>query len=136
MSSRRDKDKGSGNTGKNAKQDKSSSREDRLTRRSTTSSGDGLDGAVTAAAAVTSKERQTRHSTSLSPPTGKDSSKAKIARSATNSPVLQRAETHKRIRPQAEPSESSNEECSEAGASITNIADAGEKLRKRGNIPV
>ena len=138
MSSRRDKDKGSGNTGKNAKQDKSSSREDRLTRtRRSTSSGDGLDGAVTAAAAVTSKERQTRHSASLSPPAGKDSSKAKIAGSATNSPVLQRAETHKRIR-KADSSESSDAECSEAGASIANlnIADAGANLRKRGNIPV
>ena len=135
MSSRRDKDKGSGNTGKNAKQDKSSSREDRLTRRSTTSSGDGLDGAVTAAAAVTSKERQTRHSTSLSPPTGKDSSKAKITRSATNSPVVQRTETHKRTR-QAESSESSDDECSEAGASDANLADAGAKLKKRCNIQV
>ena len=134
MSSRRDKDKGSGNTGKNAKQDKSSSREDRLTRRST-SSGDGLDGAVTAAAAVTSKERQTRHSASLSPPAGKDSSKAKIAGSATNSPVLQRAETHKRIR-KADSSESSDAECSEAGASVANLADAGAKLKKRGNILV
>ncbi len=57
-------------------------------------SGDGLDGAVTAAAAVFIKERQTRLSASLSPPTGKDSSKAKIARSATNSPVLQQEETH------------------------------------------
>ena len=107
MSSRRDKDKGSGNTGKNAKQDKSSSRdarEDRMSSRRLTSSGDGLDGAVTAAAAVR-KERQTRHSTSLSPPTSKSSSKA---RSATNSPVLQQAETHKRIR-QAEPSESSHQ---------------------------
>jgi hypothetical protein len=132
-SGRRDKsDKGKE---RKAKQD-GQRREDRLIRRSTTTSGDGLDAAVTsgavAATPAVSLARQTRHSSSLSPPTGKDLSKA---RSATNSPVLKRAETLKRTR-QAESSESSDDECSEAGASIANIADAGVKLKKRSNIQV
>ncbi len=88
---RRDKsDKGSG---KEAKQDTTSSKEDRLNHRSTTTSGDGLDGAVAADAPAVTKERQKRLSSRLSPPKGKDLSTAR-SESATNSPVLKRAETH------------------------------------------